>query len=58
MPYCVACKQECHVIKVDFGIGAYEFWGERGVHRDVQEVSSCCEEDWTYETPDEEEEDD
>lgn len=58
MPYCVCCKQECRVIKVDFGIGAYEYWGMKGVHQDIQEVSSCCEEDWTDEAPDEEKEDD
>lgn len=55
MPWCVACKQECSVIDVDFGIGAYEYWGAKGVHVDIQAVSDCCEDDWTENEPENEE---
>lgn len=40
---CEACGQPCQPIVVDFGIGAYEYWGARGNHRDEHEVSNCCE---------------
>lgn len=40
---CEACGQPAHGMTVDYGIGSYEFWGMRGVHRDVQRVSECCE---------------
>lgn len=40
---CSACGQPASAITVDFGIGAYEFWGSKGFHRDVQVVSDCCE---------------
>lgn len=39
---CSECGQPAEAETVDFGIGAYEFWGMRGVHRDVQTVSVCC----------------
>lgn len=42
---CSACGQPAVPTKVDFGIGDYEFWGARGVHRDVRTVSDCCEAD-------------
>jgi hypothetical protein len=51
MPWCCSCKEECQVIEVDFGIGAYEYWGAKGVDIQIEEVSSCCEEDWTDEPP-------
>jgi hypothetical protein len=41
------------VIEVDFGIGSYEYWGAKGVDIRIEEVSSCCEEDWTDEPPEE-----
>lgn len=28
---------------MDFGIGAYEFWGARGFQIDLVAVSDCCE---------------
>ncbi len=56
MTWCCACKQECNVIEVDFGIGAYEYWGAKGVDIQIEEVSDCCEADWTEEEPDEDEE--
>ena len=33
---------------VDNGIGAYEFWGQRGFHSDVGVVSDCCEKALVY----------
>lgn len=45
---CKCCEKPCHVIEVDFGIGAYEYWGSTGVDVNIQEVSGCCEDDyWT-----------
>jgi hypothetical protein len=46
------------VIEVDFGIGSYEYWGAKGVDIDLQEVSDCCEADWTEEDPNEDETED
>lgn len=40
---CAACGQPAKGRDVDFGIGAYEFWGCKGVDTDVQHVSECCE---------------
>lgn len=45
LPYCTECKQPCKPIIVDFGNGAYEFWGQRGVDRQLSQVSDCCEAD-------------
>lgn len=42
---CPACKKECRVINEDCGIGAYEYWGARGVHHDWRQFSDCCGED-------------
>ena len=42
MPYCGDCKQECKVIEVDNGIGAYEFWGAPGVDIRLCLESDCC----------------
>lgn len=58
MTWCCACKQECNVIEVDFGIGSYEYWGSKGIDIDLQEVSDCCEADWTEEDPNEDETED
>lgn len=40
---CGACKLPNDGGMTDFGIGGYEFWGERGTHHDWQFVSLCCE---------------
>lgn len=48
--WCSECGLECNVIEVDFGIGAYEYWGATGVDVNICEVSDCCEAD-TQETP-------
>lgn len=40
---CSGCGQPACEIEVDYGIGDYEYWGARGVHRDVRRVTDCCE---------------
>lgn len=40
---CSACGERCSPSVVDTGIGAYEFWGQRGFHSEVGVVSDCCE---------------
>lgn len=40
--YCEACGEGVDPVVVDFGVGAYEYWGSKGVHRDLQVVSPCC----------------
>jgi uncharacterized Zn finger protein (UPF0148 family) len=52
--YCPTCKTEVTPVKMDFGIGHYEYWGCGGFHRDVRivcpecetEVENPVEEDW------------
>ena len=46
MILCKECNRECKVITVDFGIGAYEYWGAPGVDVQLAEVSDCCEADY------------
>jgi hypothetical protein len=43
MPICSACHRECQEITVDFGIGAYEYWGAPGWDSRPADVSNCCE---------------
>jgi hypothetical protein len=43
--YCAHCLQECGTITIDEGIGAYEYWGDKGVDIRLVEVSDCCEDD-------------
>ena len=40
---CDACGCGCSAKAIDMGIGSYEFWGARGVHRDIHMLSPCCE---------------
>lgn len=40
--YCDDCALPCYGVLVDEGIGAYEFWGQRGVHHDYVYKSNCC----------------
>jgi len=40
--YCANCGEECFGISVDNGIGAYEYWGSKGVHHQIGIESSCC----------------
>ena len=44
---CSECNRECEVEHVDFGIGAYEYWGATGYDSHEVEVSVCCEADFT-----------
>lgn len=39
---CSDCGMSCEVVAVDNGIGAYEFWGDRGIHHEWVDGSSCC----------------
>ena len=40
--FCSHCGEECTSITRDEGVGAYEYWGSKGVHHDYVEVSPCC----------------
>jgi len=44
-PTCKGCGEPCNIVEVDFGIGAYEYWGAPGVDKQIAEVSDCCETD-------------
>jgi len=44
---CNACEQECSVVEVDLGIGAYEYWGIPGRDVRMTPLSRCCEADFT-----------
>ena len=39
---CESCGDRCLAVWHDEGIGPYEFWGQRCVHRDWRWVSPCC----------------
>lgn len=39
---CPECGEETRVVLMDFGFGAYEYWGARGVHVDKRWVMECC----------------
>lgn len=41
-PFCGACGQEDSGHVQDFGIGPYEFWGQKGVDTRLEWVSTCC----------------
>jgi hypothetical protein len=45
--YCAQCECNVHSARVDFGIGAYEYWGSKEVHHDWREVCPKCEGDLT-----------
>jgi hypothetical protein len=53
--YCLTCKKETQIVQRDFGRGAYECWGETGVHSRLLLVSKCCDGDYA-ETLEEEDE--
>lgn len=40
--FCGCCGLACSTHEEDQGIGHYEYWGRTGVHRDIVEVSDCC----------------
>ena len=41
-PFCGCCGQPCSPRRVDNGIGAYEYWGCKGVHTQIDIESDCC----------------
>lgn len=43
---CNCCEEPCEAVKVDMGIGPYEYWGQDCFHKDYQWVSDCCHEDY------------
>lgn len=47
--YCPNCECMRDAKVVDFGIGAYEYWGSRGRHVDKREVCSYCETEFSTE---------
>lgn len=47
---CPECGKESRVVSIDFGIGAYEYWGAPGVHVQMCDVTECCEADPTDKT--------
>lgn len=49
--YCNQCQCWTRAVKMDFGIGAYEYWGCKGVHKDVREVCPSCEQELTEDGP-------
>ena len=51
MTYCTHCKRECDTITVDEGIGAYEYWGAKGVDIRLVTYSDCCEAEVTEAAP-------
>lgn len=47
MTICKGCSEPCRIVDVDFGIGAYEYWGATGFDSQVAQVSNCCEADFS-----------
>lgn len=39
---CESCSKDAVIVQRDCGIGAYEYWGDRGVHRDMRNCCSEC----------------
>lgn len=54
--YCPECACNVESKRMDFGIGAYEYWGSKEVHKDIREVCPRCETEVLDEQPEEEEE--
>jgi len=54
--WCPECECNVHSVRRDFGIGAYEYWGSREVHRDLRDVCPTCEGDLEDERQEEDEE--
>jgi hypothetical protein len=54
--YCASCLKECEAITIDEGIGAYEYWGAKGVDIRLVDVSDCCEDNLLEELPEDEDE--
>lgn len=55
--YCAECGEECTATVIDEGIGAYEYWGAKGVDIRLVEVSPCCEAEVLDEPPEGDEDD-
>jgi len=56
--FCRECKKEVDVVIEDFGIGSYEYWGDKGTDVRLEPVCVECEEqmsdeDIDYFPPDE-----
>jgi len=47
--YCTECGESCSFTERDEGIGAYEYWGDRGVDINIVAYSDCCEAEITEE---------
>ena len=45
MMYCSECRRPCREVERNFGIGSYEFWGQKGSQDNWQWVSECCDGD-------------
>ena len=43
--YCGACGKECTPMKVDGGIGHYEYWGQKSFDSRPYVGSDCCDAD-------------
>ena len=43
--WCSHCRLPCAGVWIDTGIGAYEYWGSRGVDTRWDAASDCCGED-------------
>ena len=41
--FCAECREECQGNWVDFGIGSYEFWGQKCHDSRWGYASTCCE---------------
>ena len=55
MTYCTECGKECELVAEDEGIGAYEYWGAKGVDIRWVTYSKCCEAAVTDTEPEEDE---
>ena len=42
---CPQCEKEVDVVMIDCGIGAYEYWGAKGVDTDLRPSCSICQEE-------------
>jgi hypothetical protein len=53
--WCWNCECNVTAVSADCGIGRYEYWGCKGVHRDWRDVCPTCGEEVTEEKPETEE---
>ena len=40
--YCNNCKKTVWIDPVDHGIGSYEYWGAKGIQKDVRATCTVC----------------